>query len=215
MRPIVIGVTAKQSGATAPTREGLVASGVTPGRHSTTVNVSWSVDNPDHDSLRYRLSFRREGQALWRDMLRPDETVISPKTEYEWDTQSLPEGKYRIRVEASDEASNPPDQVQKHALESTTILVDNTPPRITASIAGRQLKARIVDGLGPVVRCEMAIDGRVDWRPLAPNDGLFDTDDETVDVNLASVVPQGVHIVALRAYDSAGNVGTFELETPP
>ena len=214
-RPIVTSVTARQSGTVSPTHEGIVASGSAPAKHSTMVTIGWSVDNPDHDLLRFHLTFRREGQALWREVLRPEETLASPKSEYEWDTQALPEGKYSVRVEASDEMSNPPDQAQRHALESFPILVDNTPPRITASMTGRQLKAHVIDGLGPIVRVEMAVDGKVDWRPLGAADGLFDTEDESVDTDLARVIPSGVHILALRAYDAAGNAGTFELETPP
>jgi hypothetical protein len=76
------------------------------------------------------------------------------------------------------------------------------------------LKARVVDGLGPIARVEIAVDGRLEWRPLAPIDGLYDTADESFDADIASLVPTGNHIVAVRAFDAAGNSVVREIEAP-
>jgi hypothetical protein len=213
VRPVVLEVSAAAKGITKePIKENLPSSGNEPAHHDTVVKVTWKVDNQDNDALRYRVAFRREGQTVWRDALRPDEQLT--KTEYEWETQTLPEGKYRVRVEASDENANPPEQVQKHALESTSILVDNTPPTLPVlTITGRRLRARAVDGAGPIVRIELSIDGKPDWRPLAATDGVFDTADESVDADVASLVPPGSHIVAVRAFDAAGNAVIRETES--
>ena len=69
------------------------------------MKVTWKVDNPDADALRYRVAFKREGQTQWRDALKADE--VHTKTELDWETSALPEGKYRVRVEASDETGEP------------------------------------------------------------------------------------------------------------
>lgn len=222
VRPVVTEVTAQQKSAAKDSKEGAAASGGDPPKHDSVVHVTWKVDNPDNDALRYRLAFRREEQgpkALWRDVQRSEEVVT--KTEYDWDTQALPEGRYRVRVEASDEVANPPEQVQRHALESAAMLVDNTPPIVTSlTVQGGRLKAKVVDGVGPIARIEVALDGRPEWRPLAPVDGVFDSAEEIVDVDLASLLAAAgasgattSHIVALRAYDSAGNTVVRELET--
>ncbi|MBN9160842.1 MAG: hypothetical protein J0I07_07760, partial [Myxococcales bacterium] len=205
VRPVIteVNATAKAGPTKEPVKE-VPASGAEPPKRDSVVKVTWKVDNPDSDPLRYRIAFKREGQAQWRDALKADE--VHTKTELDWETSALPEGKYRVRVEASDEAANPPDQVLKHALESDTVVVDNTPPRIeTLTLAGRRLRARVVDGTSPIVRFEIAIDGRTDWRPLAPADGVFDTSDESVDADVSVVVPPGSHIVVVRAFDAAGN----------
>jgi len=188
------------------------ASGGEPPKHESVVKVSWKVENPDADSLRYRVAFKREGQAQWRDALKQDE--VHTKTDFEWETSALPEGKYRVRVEASDETANPPDQVQKHALESETVLVDNTPPRIdTLTLNARRLRARVIDGVSPIARVELAVDGKSDWRPLGPSDGVFDTVDEAVDTDVSALVPPGSHIVVVRAFDAAGNSVSRDIET--
>jgi hypothetical protein len=175
------------------------------------MKVTWKVENPDSDALRYRVAFKKEGQQQWRDALKTDEVLT--KAELEWDTTALPEGKYRIRVEASDELANPVDQVQKHALESEMVLVDNTPPRIDAlALNGRKLRCRVVDGTSPISRVEIAVDGKTEWRPLPPADGVFDTTDEAVDAEVGAVVPPGSHVVVIRAFDTAGNSVARDIE---
>lgn len=214
VRPVVTEISAAPKGAPAkePGKEAVPASGGDVGKHDSVVKVTWKVDNPDSDALRYRVAFKREGQNLWRDALKSDEVLT--KAELEWDTAALPEGKYRVRVEASDEQANPPDQVQKHALESEPVLVDNTPPRIdNLQIAGRRLRARVVDGTSPIARVEIAVDGKLEWRPLSAADGIFDTLDEGIDADVSALVPPGPHIVVVRAFDAAGNSVSRDVES--
>jgi hypothetical protein len=213
VRPVVTEVSAAPKGAPAKEPDkGIPASGGEPPKHEHVVKVTWKVDNADSDQLRYRVAFKREGQGLWRDALKAEEVLN--KAELEWDTTALPEGKYRVRVEASDEQANPPDQVQKHALESELVLVDNTPPRIdNLTLTGRRLRAQIVDGTSPIARVEIAIDGKPEWRPLAAADGIFDTPSESVDADVSVLVPPGPHIVVVRAYDAAGNAVSRDVES--
>jgi len=216
LRGVITDIDALGKSAMKETKEGLAQSGGEVPKHDATVHVAWKVENPDQDQLRYRLSYRRDGDANWRDMLRDGEIVTKP--DYDWDTATLPEGKYRVRVEASDELANPPDQTLKHALETSGVLVDNTPPVFqTLAIAGRRLRARVVDGASQVTRVDVSIDGRGgrdEWRPLAPADGVYDSQDETFDADIASIVPAGAHIVAVRAFDAAGNYVVQETAAP-
>ncbi len=212
LRPVVLEVNAGQKGTLSrDSKESLPSSGGDIPKHDNTVKVTWKVDNPDNDALRYRLGFKKEGQDTWHDVLRADELLT--KTDYDWDTLSLSEGKYRVRVEASDEAANPPDQVQKHALVSDVFIVDHTPPVVAElHLEGGRLKAKVTDGVGPLVRFEVAIDGRTDFRPLAPADGVFDSAEETIDTPAAPFLPTGPHLVTVRVYDMAGNVATREIQ---
>jgi len=203
LRAIVTEVTAQVRGAREG-KEGLAPSGAEPPKHDATFKLVFHVDNPDGDELRYRAAFRREGELLWRDITRPDE--ILTKSETEWDTSTLSEGKYRIRVVATDELSNPPETTQQHSLESAPVLVDNTPPVLRGlSLVGRRLRGHAVDGLGPIARVEIAVDGHSDWHPVAPSDGIFDSADEAFDSDVRTLVGPGSHIVAVRAFDAAGN----------
>ena len=175
------------------------------------IKVSWKVDNPDGDALRYRLSYRLDGQNTARDITRPDEPLT--KTELDWDTASLPEGTYRLRVEASDEAANPPDRTFRHALESSAFVIDNTPPVFRSLAAqGRRIHGDAVDAVGPIARIDISVDGRSDWHPYLPIDGVFDESVEAFDFDVSPFVPTGNHLVAVRVFDQAGNSVVRDVE---
>ncbi len=199
-----IDATAKNQPRTA-LKTGVQASGAETPKAQPTVQISWKTENPDQDELRYRLWYRLDAETTWRSVLKPAEKLS--KTSYDWDVSALPEGVYRLKVDATDEMANPPDKVTSHSLESATVTVDSTAPVFKAlAISGRQITGEIVDGIGPIARIEVSIAGSDEWRPLAPKDGVFDEADETFDANITALVPAGSHILAVRAYDLAGNV---------
>jgi outer membrane protein assembly factor BamB len=212
LRAVVTAVDAQPRNATPAVKDGAVpSSGGEPERHSSTIKLSWRVDNPDGDSLRYRLAYRFDGQTVFRDITRPDDWLT--KTEYEWDTSSLPEGPYRVRVEATDELVNPPDRALRHALESAVILVDNTPPVFRTLVAdGRRVHGDAVDGVGPIARIDVTVDGRTEWHPFLPTDGVFDEAVEAFDFDVSALAGKGNHLLAVRAFDEAGNFVVRSLE---
>lgn len=211
-RAVITSIDAVPKGQTkSPVKTGITPSGGEAPKAASTIRVTFRVDNPDQDDLRYRLSYKLEGQAVWHSALKPGEKLS--RAEYDWDTSGLPEGTYRLRVEVSDEVANPPDRVQRHVLESGTVLVDNTPPVFKAlTLQGRRLTGEVVDGLGPVARIEVSVAGNDEWRPIFPTDSVFDEPAEAFDANIASIVPAGSSLVVVRAYDSAGNYVTRNVE---
>lgn len=214
LRAVVTEVAAKTSSSPRESKEALPQSGSEPPKHESIVHLAWKVENPDNDELRYRVQFQHEGQARWMDATRPDDVLT--KAELEWDTAALPEGKYRLRVDASDEMANPPGASTHDSLVSAPVVVDNTPPVFkSATMQGRRLRAEVVDGVGPIARIEVAVDGRVEWHPLAPADGIFDSASESVDSDLTLLVgPVGPHVIAIRAFDAAGNAVVRDVEAP-
>ncbi len=191
----------------------LPTSGDEPPKHNNVVKVSWKVDNPDSDKLRFRLWYRLEGSQTWRAILQPSD--IHSDKDYEWDTSGLPEGIYRIRVEATDELVNPPQMVTRHELQSSSVIVDNTPPVFQElTVNGRRIRGKTVDGVGPIVRIDVAVDSQTkQWTPYFPQDGIFDESVEEFDLDVAPLAGPGSHTVAVRVFDAAGNsvVRTVEL----
>jgi hypothetical protein len=180
------------------------ASGGPIGEPDPKINLSWKVENPDNDTLRFRVFYKPVGNPQWFSMLQTDEELTAAS--YNWDTSGLPEGHYRVRVDASDELSNPPDRVTRHSLESRTVLVDNTPPRITKlTLTGNRLQGSASDGLGPIARIEFALVGGKSWFPIFPSDSVFDQATESFDVDVSANVPTGPHLVVVRVYDAGGN----------
>jgi len=175
---------------------------------TTLVNLSWKADNPDRDPLRYRVAYQKEGQDVWRDMFSED--VVLNDASYTWDTNNLPDGYYVVRVEASDEETNPDGLTLRSSATSEPIRVDNHPPTIDElSVRQGRVRGRVVDALGPIARIQMAIDGGP-WRDLFPTDSLLDSGDERFDSPLGPTGP-GSHIVAVRAFDAAGNQANREI----
>jgi hypothetical protein len=176
--------------------------------HSTLLGLTWDVDNPDDDKLRYRLHVRREGQTAWQPLLREHELL--EQTDYSWETRAVPDGYYRVRVTASDEATNPEPYVTRAESIGAPLLVDNHAPELRdLRYHDGALTGRAIDALGPVSQLELAIDSGL-YRPLFPSDDLLDTRDETF--RAALVLSPGTHTIAVRANDAAQNMVTAALE---
>ncbi len=175
---------------------------------STALNLSWAVDNPDGDALRYRLFFRQESQAAWRPMFLGD--VVLNEAKYKWDTGSIPDGYYVIKVEVSDEEANPQNRKLYSNVVSQPILVDNHPPRIDKlRYRNGRVEGQVVDAIGPIARIQASIDAGP-WQDIFPLDLLLDSKNEAFEM----VLPEGASrspIVAIRAFDAAGNQANREI----
>jgi hypothetical protein len=181
------------------------ASGGPLAKPSSKVKLNWKVDNPDKDTLRYRLFYRTIGSNRWYAIL-PSETTHTT-TSYSWDTNGVPEGRYELRVDASDELANPPDRASSHSLILQRVVVDNTPPVLSSlSLSAGRLKGEVKDGLGPIARIEVAPLGGARFFPIFPSDGVFDDAVEAFNADISGVVPpNGGGLFVIRAYDEAGN----------
>ena len=175
--------------------------------HNPIVKLRWKVENPDGDDLVYRLSFRQDNDAVWRPLGGPDPLT---KTEYDWNSEGLPDGNYVVRVVASDERSEPRERALEATFVSEPILVDNRKPEV-AGLTARYpyVSGRARDDQSPITSLEYAIDGG-EWRVLAPADGICDDLVEAFTLRLPAL-PPGPHAVTVRAWDSADNVGAAAL----
>jgi sugar lactone lactonase YvrE len=175
---------------------------------STVINLSWKVDNPDRDSLRYRVAYREEHQPMWRDMFGEDTVLAEAK--YSWETGSIPDGYYVVQVETSDEQSNPVSLTLRSSARSEPIRIDNHPPRIEQLKVRRgRAQGRVLDELGPIARIQLSIDAGA-WRDVFPTDSLLDSPAEGFDVPLGDL-SDGAHIIAVRAFDASGNQANREI----
>ncbi|MEI8254950.1 MAG: hypothetical protein WCJ30_04685, partial [Deltaproteobacteria bacterium] len=168
------------------------------------VKIGWKVDNPDSDALRYRVRFRGDAEQNWRSVLRIGEYVTT--TSYDWSIDGLPEGYYRVQIEASDEAVNPEGDAQRDVRVSEPVLVDNTAPRVVVRVVGGVARGEAVDGVSAITRVELAVDS-LDWRPMRAVDGVFDEPSESFEAVLPMFGDGGEHVVSVRATDEAGNLG--------
>jgi len=175
---------------------------------STKLQIRWKVDNPDNDPLVYKLFYQPQGFKQWIP-IRTDKEIT--RTRLEWDTESIPDGYYRIKVKASDEKANPPDQVQVSEKESEPFLVDNRRPEVAKlKVEKGTVTGAATDQTSPIVRLEYSLDGR-DWVPVAAADGIMDEPEEEFEFQLPADTPSGPHTLAVRAFDKAENPGVNQI----
>jgi hypothetical protein len=196
-------VTVTDTGETAPSTSAGTPTQVIPRSGKPQLLISWQADDPDGDQLLYRLESRAEGETRWVE-LRKD---ISENTILE-DAERFPDGRYRFRVTASDSPSNQPAETRLSELASPPILIDLTPPRVTARAEGRAAVIEAADSASPLRRAEASVDGGP-WLPLAAADGVIDGRAESF--RFQPEAPAGELSIVVRVIDAAGNVGLTRL----
>ena len=182
---------------------------MTPGAAATERKLSWKASDPDGDDLVYRLAYRLDTSEHWVSM--PEEKPLTA-TSYEWDTESVADGTYRLRLTASDEQANAAGKELVAEKLSEPVTVDNRRPEITDLRFDRRTQSvigRATDNLSLVVRLEYAVDGG-EWVAFASHDGIFDEREELFEQELD--LEPGPHSLAIRVTDERGNTGVFHLE---
>jgi hypothetical protein len=187
-------------------RPSTVARGARP--RSPVLKLRWHADNPDDDELVYRLYFREENEVNWKPIGGPEPLT---RTEYEWNTESIPDGNYVVKVVASDERSNAREDALEHALTSTPFLIDNRKPELSdVKVSYPSASGRARDSFSAISELAYSIDGG-DWHPLSPKDGIFDDQVEEFAFKLPSGLAAGAHSLGIRAVDAADNVGAVQV----
>jgi sugar lactone lactonase YvrE len=169
------------------------------------IQISWQVDDPDGDKLSYSLYFRGEDDREWK-LLRADIT----ENTYLLDGDVLADGRYFFRVVASDRPSNPAGQARQAELIGPPVLIDNTPPVVKAGAPRRiatalEIDVDAEDTASSLRRCEFSVDAGP-WQPVEAADGVTDSPREQFHIRIDNLAP-GEHLIAIRAYDAAGNAG--------
>ena len=167
-------------------------------------SFSWEAEDPNGDDLVYFVYFRGEKESEWR-LLKKD----VDERFFTLEADSLPDGKYLLKVIASDAPSNPKAMALSGHLVSAIFTVDNTPPQIQVVSQSVQnkiaiVKFRAMDSVSALRRAEVSLDGK-DWEVLFSIDGIVDSKAEEFEIK-TEALETGEHALALRVYDSAGNV---------
>jgi len=165
----------------------------------------WQAGDPNGDRLTFDLYFRGQGEPAW---IRLEKNLVQPP--FPWDTSTVADGWYEIKVVASDRLDNPADTALEDARVSDPILVDNTPPlieKVETEVGGTEAAVRFVvrDATGWITEAAYAVDSAEDWHAVGPADGLFDSPREEIRFVVRDL-PKGPHRLAIRASDKAGNI---------
>lgn len=152
----------------------------------------------------------------------------------EWDTTTLPDGKYKIKIVASDFPNNLPGEETEAFVESKEIVVDNTPPVIDIAVNNIKcdqtvfIEGKISDNLSPIKEVLFKLPtvksakfgstltlnlGNIKMPapsqtgasiPAVPADGMFDSKEERFILRFFPL-PCGTYPLEIKGVDMAGN----------
>jgi hypothetical protein len=169
----------------------------------------WKADDDNNDELSYDVFYRREGDTSWRT-LKSDlrDTLLV------WDTSSVPNGTYVMKVLASDRKSNPADIALAGELESSSFEIDNVAPTVQVAALRRDgarfiVPVEVRDGDSTIAKVEFSLDAQR-WQPAFPRDGILDGRQEAFEIRLEAEA--NGRILVIRASDALGNVGTGQVQ---
>jgi hypothetical protein len=173
-------------------------------------SFQWQAEDRNGDTLEYAIYYRPLNESTFRllkDKLRDNFYTI--------DGATLADGRYIIKIVASDAPDNPLGQALSGERLSEPVDIDNTPPILRAvtqpQLTGGSNRAvfEVDDATGKIKKADLSLDG-APWAPLFPDDGIADSGHERYSVELPPLGP-GEHTVSLRAFDGSGNVGTLSV----
>ena len=173
-------------------------------------SFQWQAEDRNSDTLEYAIYYRALNEQTFRllkDKLRDNFYTI--------DGATLADGRYVIKVVASDGPDNPPGQKLEGERLSEPVDIDNTPPVV--KVVGQPQVSResvrvtfsVDDVTGKVKKADASLNGAA-WLPVFPDDGIADSGRETYSVEFG-LLGAGEHTISLRAFDTSGNVGTLSV----
>lgn len=258
-------------------------------------NIEWQAEDPDKDTLSYRVYYRMEGEREWREIQTTKDTAPSPArpseekkpsprqvsggdniptveemmadlrrqvdndpniptevkaeilasaerdlpqvraamqeqaqqaptppampeptspsgtaTSRKWDTKTLKDGVYRLRVVASDRPSNATDALSAEAISEPVIVCNSKPVIVVPSRDGVQVQTDgtvqvsgfVLQKLVPVTSVQVRID-EGEWLAAEAEDGVFDSPLEMFHFR-SEKLSRGEHQVTVKAFNAAG-----------
>jgi hypothetical protein len=178
--------------------------------------VAWEALDPNGDGLRYNISIKADDEKQWHRLVSEH-----PERVYSFDSESYPNGEYRVRVEATDRPDNPPDVALTSERTGSPFHIDNVPPRVDnlrhsagapqGGKASLTVSGTAVDIDTRITGIEYSVDGG-DWVEIFPEDGMYDEREEAFRFEVKDLGP-GEHRITVRASDLERNVAASKILT--
>jgi hypothetical protein len=165
------------------------------------IGARWLAVDDNGDTLDFKLEIKGEGEQTWK----PLRDTLKDRY-YSYDATGFADGRYQIRVTATDAPSNPLDQALTAQAVSAPFLIDNTAPvvsdlRATAASGKLAVRFRAVDALSVINKAEVSVNGGP-WRLIEPTVRLYDSKDLSFEF---TVERSGETTIAVRVTDEFDN----------
>ena len=167
------------------------------------------------DDLEFTLQFRKAGRTIWIPL---KEELDQPR--FQWNGQTVEDGRYEVRVIASDRKSNSPETALTGSRISSVFVIDNTAPAITHAdmqVSGKDVTAKLLveDEFSVLGKVQYTVDSNEKWITALPDDLVYDTLAESFTIPIQDLEP-GVHVIAISVADDLENTRykTYEVTIP-
>jgi len=173
--------------------------------------IAWEATDPNGDQLVYDLHYRGVDERAWKEVT----TDLQGKNEFSWNTDRVPDGRYLLRLTASDRNVRPGPEALADVRVGTPLLVDNRRPTVV-DLAARprpdgsyDISGTARDEHSPItgIKCSR---NAADWHTAFPTDGILDSPAEAFTFHTEVLAP-GEHVFVFAATDANGNTGTGEV----
>src|SRR5229473_117296 len=178
------------------------------------LSVVWSAHDDNDDELLYSIYYRGEGENEWK--------LLKDRIEqkhFSWDTTTMSDGAYTLKIVASDAPANPPGDALTSERVSERFEVDNTPPLVeklsatpfvtrggSPAVEGVTIRFEAHDSSSAIERAEYSLDGG-DWTIVYPTGRLSDSPHESYEFTLTNLAASE-HTVAVRVFDHFENAAS-------
>ncbi len=165
----------------------------------------WEANDENGDSLDYSISIRKEDENKWR-ILKENWT----ETIFAFDTLSLPDGVYLLKVVASDSPSNPSGMEFTAEKITRPLVIDNSLPIIKNFKVNRERNKLVVtfvaeDLMSSIQEVKYLIRPG-EWKSIFSEDGICDSKEESFKISI-TLPPQFDDLITVKVKDSHGNIG--------
>jgi len=167
-------------------------------------SISWQARDDNNDRLQFTVYYRMVGESSWREIASKLQSSA-----YSWDSQTMPDGEYQVRIRASDAKTNSPATEAFGEKISSPFIVDNTQPSVQKIVVKKDgvnnsVSFAVEDALSRLKEAWYAIDSG-DWLLIYPRDGVVDQKQEEFAITLEPMKQR--HTLTVKVLDAAGNVG--------
>jgi hypothetical protein len=173
--------------------------------------IYWTVGDADGDNLAYTLSIRPESGDTWTDL------AVDIRDSYlQFETAAFPEGVYLTRLAAKELAPRPEKERLSYTFETDYLIIDRTPPEITAATVEHRDGRLVVsvdgrDALSLLEGVEIILNNGVREQVEHPADGILDSKVERFVAEIPDPRASGATSVEIVLYDQAGNSSSKRL----
>ncbi len=168
--------------------------------------ITWSAIDQNQDDLRFTVYYKDKGDRTWKQLATDLRDSI-----FAWDTQTIPDGTYTVKIAVSDSGSNPLGYALSNETESIPFDVDNSAPKIEVVSAKPGngttiLEVRALDQFSAIKEMLYSSKPGV-WNTIFPVDTINDSQTETYRIELN---PKDVTEIVLRCSDQVNNASTIK-----